>query len=121
MYYADQKRLKESDLTDYKIGLKLSCGMLSYAEIPIKYKYKFGMSGTLNCLSSHQNDVLERYGFKIITELPSTYKKRDLLRKPIMVLDQGEDKFFDKICAAAREKSEEGMAVLVFLQDEERL
>jgi hypothetical protein len=121
MYYADQKRLKESDLTDHKIGLNMRCGTLSYAEIPTSYKYKFGMSGTLNCLTSHQNDVLKRYGFKISTELPSTYKKRNLLRKPIEVLDQGKDKFFDKICDAAREKSEEGMAVLVFLQDEERL
>jgi hypothetical protein len=121
MYYADQKRLEESDLTDHRIGLQLSCGQLSYAEIPTSYKYKFGMSGTLNCLTSYQNDILKRCGFEIRTEIPSTYKKRDLVRKPIEVLDQERDIFFDKICNAARENSEEGMAVLVFLQDEQRL
>ena len=121
MYYADQRKLEESDLTDHKIGLDMRCGTLSYAEIPTRYKYKIGMSGTLNCLTSHQNDVLKRYGFNIRTELPSTYKKRDLVRKPIEVLDQEKVKFLDKICEAAREKSEEGMAVLVFLQDEKRL
>ncbi len=121
MYYADQKRLEESDLTDHRIGLNLICGNLSYAEIPTSYKYKFGMSGTLNCLTSYQNDILKRCGFEIRTEIPSTYKKRDLVRKPIEVLDQERDIFFDKICNAARENSEEGMAVLVFLQDEQRL
>ena len=98
-----------------------SCGLLSYAEIPSSYKYKFGMSGTLNCLTQYQNDVLKRYGFRLRTELPSTFQKKDLVRKSIEILDQGKNEFFDKICEAAREKCEQGMAVLVFLQDEERL
>ena len=90
-----------------------SCGLLSYAEIPSSYKYMFGMSGTLNCLTQDQNDVLKRYGFRLRTELPSTFLKQELVRTPMELVDQGKNEFFDKICEAARKKCEEGMAVLV--------
>ena len=95
--------------------------MLSYAEIPTSYKYKFGMSGTLNCLTKEQNEVLKTYGFKLRTHLSSTYRKQDLERMPTQVLDQGKFDFFDKLCAAASEKCELGKAVLVFLQNEQRM
>jgi len=120
MHYVDQGKLKEGDVLS-RLGLKLQCGTLSYAEIMSGYDYKFGMSGTLDCLSRTQNDILKKFGFRLRTELPSTYKKQKLVKLPIVVLDQTKEKFFNEICAAAYEKCDKGMAVLVFLRDEARL
>ena len=120
MHYIDQGKLQEKDVSSI-LGLSLSCGTLSYAEITTGYDYKFGMSGTLDCLSRTQNDILEKFGFRLRTKLSSTYKKQKLNKLPIVVLDQTKEKFYDEICAAAHEKCGKGMAVLVFLEDQARL
>jgi len=103
------------------LGLQPRCGTLTYSEIPRSYSYKFGMSGTLNCLTSTQNTILVEFGFGLRNEIPSTFNKQMLHLHPTEVLDQGKDDFFDRICAAVTEKAEKGMAVLVILEDEVRV
>lgn len=39
------------------------------------------MTGTLDCLSAVQNDLLKQFGFKVRTRLPSTFKKGVLNEK----------------------------------------
>jgi len=103
------------------LGLQPRCGSLSYSEIPRSYSYKFGMSGTLNCLTSTQKEILNEFGFRLQNEIPSTFKKQMLIRYPTEVRDQEKDEFFDRICEVANEKAENGMAVLVILEDEVRV
>ena len=103
------------------VGLQPRCGTLSYSEIPKSYKYKFGMSGTLNCLTPTQNDILREFGFHVRTELPSTFHKQKIHRLPMQWCDQGQDDFFDAICKSAHENASNGKAVLVILEDEKRV
>jgi len=103
------------------LGLEPRCGTLSYSELLGEYQYKFGMSGTLNCLSSTQNRILKEFGFSRRTEIPSTFKKQTLSRYETKVLDQTQDDFFDAIWGAAADKCTRGMAVLVILENEARV
>ena len=103
------------------LGLQPRCGTLSYSEIPKSYKYKFGMSGTLNCLTPTQNDILSEFGFRVRTDLPSTFQKQQIDRLPIQWRDQEQDDFFDAICKSAHENASDGKAVLVILEDEKRV
>jgi hypothetical protein len=103
------------------LGLEPTCGTLSYSEVPKNHTYKFGMSGTLNCLTPTQNDILQEFGFSIWTELPSTFKKQKLKRLQTQYCDQEQDDFFDLICESAFRNAEEGRAVLVILEDEKRV
>jgi len=103
------------------LGLQPRCGTLSYSELPKSYTYTFGLSGTLNCLTPTQNEILGEFGFQIRTDLSSTFQKQKIDRLPMIWCDQEQSDFFNAICASAIEKAENGKAVLVILEDEKRV
>ena len=69
----DDARLKEA------IQIHLHGGGFSYALIPQRYRYTFGVTGTLEALSQGETDVLENhFGLKNRTVVPSVYGKQKL-------------------------------------------
>ena len=60
------------------MGMEPVCGVLSYSQIPEYYDFSLGMTGTLDCLTDMQNQLLTEYAFNRHTFLPSTFAKKKL-------------------------------------------
>jgi hypothetical protein len=104
-----------------KVALQPLCGAIAYSVLPNAYSLVLGMTGTLECLSAYQKKILSDYGLHMETYLPSTFRKRDLAKKPTHV-EMGEyNAFFDKVFEEAISESNSGRAVLVIFEDEHRL
>ncbi len=60
------------------MAIKLKCGSVSYAEIPIYYDFILGVTGTLKGLHPKIFDSLNYYKFIALTYQPSLYEESDI-------------------------------------------
>ncbi|CAF0717694.1 unnamed protein product [Brachionus calyciflorus] len=80
-YYHENERdyISKKSLHD-NISLLINCGCFSYCEIPIKFQYILGVTGTLENLSLTQKSIIsEMYKIKFSTYIPSIYGERKLV------------------------------------------
>lgn len=70
-----------------QISMTVFCGAFSYAEIPKLYYCLLGVTGTLKTLSNEERRVLEHYGIRKHTYMPSVYFKSNLIFRPNSSLD----------------------------------
>mmetsp|Transcript_7798 Transcript_7798/g.12403 ORF Transcript_7798/g.12403 Transcript_7798/m.12403 type:complete len:607 (+) Transcript_7798:2-1822(+) len=129
LYLIDQGTLKLEDVHE-KIKLHFTCGGLLYSSIPDAYDLALGMTGTLDCLSDEQNDLLKMYGFNTKTILPTTFKRkpesalnfRQFQRDPgyqVFLLKSGSwDEYFTMVITEIRQEMNDGRAILVFFESQ---
>lgn len=64
---------------DAHLAVTIDLGIYSYAEIPKQYKCIMGVTGTLAILSQSEKDILQSYGIKKSTFMPSVYGNNQLV------------------------------------------
>jgi len=77
----EQKEITQAELDD-GIGLSLTCGQFSYAEIPKSYSLIMGVTGTLSSLGAFEKNQIMCGEYKIRqhTFMPSMYNPRCPIR-----------------------------------------
>ncbi|MGI9215126.1 MAG: hypothetical protein ACR2HS_05760, partial [Gammaproteobacteria bacterium] len=109
------------------IGLILTTGSLSYAEIPKNYNLILGVTGTLSSLSPFEKSIIEGYGITKQTIIPSIFKKDKLKgEKDILVCggekDAEDDKsYFNVIKKEIEINVSKDRAVLIVFENHKRL
>jgi hypothetical protein len=105
------------------VKLQPVCGTFSYSQIPTFYDYCLGMTGTLGCLTREQNTLLESYGFRKRTFLPSTFDKKtinaaqDIAHASTLVVHGSYDEYFATILDDITRELKLGRAILVVFAD----
>ena len=108
------------------IGLQVSTGSLSYAELPKNYDLILGVTGTLFSLSYFEQEIIQGYLIDQKTLIPSIFQKKQCVQDEIVVCDghmDAEDdlSYFNVIKKNIEEVLRADRAVLVVFQAEERL
>ena len=105
------------------VKLQPICGTLSYSQIPTFYDYCLGMTGTLECLTLEQNQMLKDYGFHQRTFLPSTFNKKalnalqDKQHAHTLVVHGSYDEWFMTILDDITRELTKGKAILLVFAD----
>ena len=81
--YAYIKEVENQNISEEQllknIGLRISCGNFSYAEVPKMFNSILGISGTVETTSDAQKQIIyEDYNFKYETFIPSYFGKQKL-------------------------------------------
>ena len=125
-----EKRILQLANVKEHVKMRLVCGGLLYSMIPTFYAFCLGMTGTLDCLTPSQKDLLKEYRFDRCTYLPSTFDKKPLnellkkenpeLTKTQVIIGNWEDYFQALIDEITREFIK-GRAILMVWEDEDKL
>ncbi|KAK3255454.1 hypothetical protein CYMTET_35366 [Cymbomonas tetramitiformis] len=132
-YLVEHGRGRVNDTTlQQSLGLRVSCGQLSYAEIPKRYDTILGVTGTLvpespssqHPLGAFEQAILEKeYGIVHKTEMPSIFGESQLTfreRNDVHV-EMDEAQYNRRIKEEIVESTARGRAVLVFFESEAAL
>ena len=96
-YYCEHERGNISRASlDQNIGITIKCGSFSYAEMPSKFAYIMGVTGTLEKLSEPEKRVIEDdYKIKKNTYMPSVFgdNKLQFIEKDDIKLENDADYF----------------------------
>ena len=78
-YYEHEKGNISQKSLEENIAISLKCGNFSYAEVPLKFAYIMGVTGTLNTLSEPEKRVIqEDYKIRRSTYTPSVFGPNNL-------------------------------------------
>ena len=126
-YYEHEKGRISQQSLDENISVIINCGSFSYAEIPFRYQFIMGVTGTLETLSGPEKDVIQNdYKIRKNTFTPSVFGRNNLRfieRDDIMIEDSND--YFNRIRREIDDRlagrSSEKRAVLVFFETKEKL
>ncbi|KAG7352611.1 von Willebrand factor type A domain containing protein [Nitzschia inconspicua] len=123
-YLKEKDKLQHPDATlRRELGIKLSCGQFSYANITPSAI--LGVSGTLEVMGTHEKDVLRRYGVRSFFYLPSVYGDSrfcfDKGDPSSVCIEKGTNDYFQKISEVVVEVTMNKRAAIVFFGTTERL
>jgi len=122
-YLENEKGLISSQSLQKQKYIRIVIGSFSYAEIPLKYEYIMGVTGTLKQLTGIEKQLLnEKYSIKNNTFLPSVYGKNDLKfeeKEDVKVFSQNE--FYRELLEEIQIKSRKIRPVLVFFDQEKNI
>jgi len=105
-----------------KIGLNITCGRFSYAEIPYMYTHVLGVTGTLPLEGSYEEKIiLLEYKIDKWTKLPSLYGVKDSSFDKGVHIEKTVDDWNRKIGNEIKLMKDANRAVLVFFENEGRL
>ncbi|CAF4737664.1 unnamed protein product, partial [Rotaria sp. Silwood2] len=122
-YYENQKGFISQESLEKNVGIIISCGTFSYAEMPHEFAYIAGVTGTLKTLAKPEKDILENvYEIHKNTYMPSVFGKSNrnynsnndveaVKKSEYFMRIRGE---IDTMCNAKR-------AILIFFESEEKL
>lgn len=128
-YYfeCENRRISETSRNE-NTYIQIKCGDFSYAEIPHKFDYIMGVTGTLKTLSKPEKDILEStYSIKKKTFTPSVFGKNNLtFMEQIDVMVENSHDYFNKIyreidCRLKGKNPGTERAVLVFFESKKTL
>nr|XP_047141291.1 uncharacterized protein LOC124816231 [Hydra vulgaris] len=90
----DEGRISTESLNDV-ISIGIRCGSYSFAEIPNNFHYITGVSGTLQTLSKSEKQIIESYGIKKFTYIPSMFgdNKRRFAKEADIFIENTDDYF----------------------------
>lgn len=126
LYCEEQGKLESGRAMEH-VKLQPICGTLSYSQIPTFYDYCLGMTGTLDCLTNEQNEVLKEYAFLQRTFLPSTFEKQALnalqeeQHKETLVVHGSYDEYFKMLLDDITRELIKGRAILLVFADMAKL
>jgi len=119
--YMEQVDLKviSSQVALTRVGITMTCGHFSYANIPNKYfDAILGVTGTLKDMPKHEKDVVENdYNVKSTTLTPSIYRLQgyDLFKKEAdTILESGRMNHWQKLAVLIGKAVDSHRCVLVF-------
>eukprot|EP01125_Pyxidicula_operculata_P009849 TRINITY_DN3246_c0_g1_i1.p1 TRINITY_DN3246_c0_g1~~TRINITY_DN3246_c0_g1_i1.p1 ORF type:complete len:2508 (+),score=513.73 TRINITY_DN3246_c0_g1_i1:49-7572(+) len=126
--YFDKARTGEiKDIANVKknVGIYIGCGNFSFAEIPMDFTYKMGVSGTLRSLTDEEKAIVQSYGVERVAYAPSIYggsrlNEKNNKKSSILILDTVEN-WFLRIVQHCQEKQQGWRAVLIFFENIEIL
>ena len=122
-FHCEEQGSVSMEAVKANVRLQPICGTLSYSQIPTFYQYCLGMTGTLECLTNEQNDLLAACGFHHRTFLPSTFNKQALnaLQKvhdtSTVVVHGSYEEFFTTILDDITRELTKGRAILIVFAD----
>ncbi|CAL6025644.1 Conserved_hypothetical protein [Hexamita inflata] len=126
-YYqeVENKTVKNTELQN-RIGLQITCGNYSYAEIPKKYKHIIGVTGTLDTLSATEKKLLaNEYQINKFSFIPSVYGSNQLnfaKDSKDFIKIQTQNDYFQAIAKEITLRSQNGkVPVLVFFDSSAKL
>ncbi|EKX34462.1 hypothetical protein GUITHDRAFT_119385 [Guillardia theta CCMP2712] len=104
-----------------KLHISPVCGELLYSQIPNGYAFCLGMTGTLDCLSHAQFQLLQEYAFEHRTFLPSTLNKKQIQRGSLEVVHGSWDEFFLRVRSEIVDMLKLQRAMLIIFHDSDLL
>jgi len=123
-FHEHTKGFIPQNIFESEIGILINCHSYSYAEIPKKFDYIMGVTGSLKSLSGGELNQIEKFGIKERTYIPSVYGSNALIfGNDIQVVTKEE--FYLAIAKEISTKIKKGgvdcRSVLVFFRDEDSL
>ena len=115
-YHENQIHKIPDDVLQQNIFIQIKCGTFSYAQIPEKFNYIMGVTGTLESLSNTEKKIIsEDYKIQLETIMPSVFGKnmRKFNPKDDIYIENKDD-YFNRIMNEAHKKLEDERAVLIF-------
>ena len=105
------------------VGIYIGCGFFSFAEIPREFDLIMGVSGTLDCLTEEEKQIMKHYNIERLASAPSIYgvSQRAPFTKDDLLILTSRDEWLLKIVQHAQHKVDAGRAVLIFFDDDETL
>ena len=125
-YEYEQGNLSKSSLEE-NISIGVRCGSFSYAEMPKRFNYIMGVTGTLKTLSTFEKQIVESaYQIRTNTYMPSVFgdNKRKFAKEADVFIENQDDYFIrlrEKIDHALGTNEATRRAVMVFFDSKERL
>jgi GTPase SAR1 family protein len=126
-YETELGRITRSTLEE-NIGILVSCGNLSYAEIPKEFEYIMGVTGTLDTLSQPELDIIENsYAIRKHTYTPSVFGDNNRVFYPDRDIKiENIDNYYNRIVEQITNGLQSTVtgskrAVLLFFETQEKL
>jgi len=123
------QKYTEGDFKDIQsvkdhVGMYIGYGNFSFAEIPVDFKYKMGVSGTLQSLTNEEKAIVQSYGIQRLAYAPSIYGGSRCNQStggasPITFCEPGN--WYLRIAQSTRDQINVGRAVLIFFENLEIL
>lgn len=112
--------------SDANLGIDLTCGRFSFAELPKSYRFVLGVTGTLKellAVEGIRNVISDDYQIKKFTYAPSIFGERQLTFKEAehVMLKDNEADWISAIEILVTKHAQAGNAVLVFWKNERML
>ncbi|CAG9315952.1 unnamed protein product [Blepharisma stoltei] len=127
-YFENEKGNISQESLEENIFIGIKCGMFSFAEIPHKFNYIMGVTGTLETLGDYEKHIIENeYNIKLNTYMPSVFGESNrIFRKNLDIYVENKDNYSMKIMSEINsqiggKKAGCKRAVLVFFEDEKKL
>ncbi|CAF4247308.1 unnamed protein product, partial [Adineta steineri] len=124
LMYEKQNSFKEVILNEKNFGyILITCGYISYSEIPNSFDGVFGVSGSLKDLSVTENSLLTHYNINNKSYYPSFFGKSKLkfdIINDFTIKDCKKD-WCDTIVTDTRKRIAEERSVLIFFENEKLL
>ncbi|CAG9315978.1 unnamed protein product [Blepharisma stoltei] len=125
-YFEHEKGSITQESLNENIFIGIKCGIFSFAEVPLKFKYIMGVTGTLETLGNYEKNIIENiYNIKIQTYMPSVFgdnRRTFAIEKDVRV--EASEGYYLAIITEINEKIGQAgskRAVLVFFEDEKKL
>ncbi|CAG9315973.1 unnamed protein product [Blepharisma stoltei] len=125
-YFEHEKGSITQESLNENIFIGIKCGIFSFAEIPLKFKYIMGVTGTLETLGNYEKSIIEnKYNIKIQTYMPSVFgdnRRTFAIEKDVHA--EASEGYYLAIINEINEKIGKAgskRAVLVFFEDEKKL
>ncbi|CAF1546244.1 unnamed protein product [Rotaria sordida] len=122
--YEKQNSFEEVILNENNFGyILISCGYISYSELPNSFDGIFGVSGSLKDLSPAENSLLTYYKIHRKSYYPSFFGQTKLKFDRIndFIIKDCKKDWFDHIVTSTRRRIAEERSVLIFFQNEKLL
>lgn len=121
--YLENGRIEQAEFDRAAaLGLSVTCGNFSYAEVPKAYEHILGVTGTLSTLGDFEKQIIEdEYNINTSTIMPSIYGSRDRNFFELCQVEPDVDAYHQKIWKHIKHAHDVGRATLVFFETELRL
>ena len=118
--YESERGNVNEDKKNENLGISISCGSFSYAEMVDSFSKIFGVTGTLESLNEFENLILKRYKINLKTFAPSVYGESRIEKKAILI-EQDKGKHYQMIASTIINSIKKKGSIIVFFEDENKL
>merc|ERR1712137_169205 len=121
-YVNEGRLLKEAE---NEIGVSVSCGGISIADLPNEFGLKLGLTGSYAACSSEEKRILkDRYNFTKYSYFPSLFPKVDGYIFPddgFQFVVGNEEEWFARVKESAQVELKKGRSCIIVFEDDEKL
>lgn len=121
--YVNEGRLSKE--AENEIGVAVTCGGISIADLPNEFGLKLGLTGSYAACSSEEKRILkDRYNFTQYSYFPSLFPKVDGYRFPddgFQFVVGNEEDWFARVKKSAQVELQKGRSCIIVFEDDEKL